>query len=91
VYTNFKYPFEVNPPFVPSENPTGCYRTEFSLDEHFSHGTTCLTLTFEGVDSAFACWLNGKYLGYSQDSRLPAEFDASMFAASGRNVLAVQV
>ena len=46
---------------------------------------------FEGVDSAFYCWLNGARLGYSQDSRLPAEFDASGVLRPGRNTLAVQV
>jgi beta-galactosidase len=91
VYTNFKYPFDVNPPFVPAENPTGCYRFLFSLNVESEWESMRLTLVFEGVDSAFACWLNGRFVGYSQDSRLPAEFDVTEHAVMGSNLLAVQV
>lgn len=91
VYTNFKYPFDVNPPYVPDDNPTGCYRLLFPLDVDDDPGSTQLTLIFEGVDSAFACWLNGRFVGYSQDSRLPAEFDITEHAIMGSNLLAVQV
>jgi beta-galactosidase len=97
-YTNFVYPFPVNPPFVPEENPTGCYRLHF---EGPASPTTKYRafLVFEGVDSAFFCWLNGKPVGYSQDSRLPAEFDVTSLlrlgggasSGSARNELALQV
>lgn len=50
-----------------------------------------VSLVFEGVDSAFYCWLNGSLLGYSQDSRLPAEFDVTGAVQPGTNLLAVQV
>ena len=88
-YLNFEYPFPVNPPYVPKENPTGCYRKRFQCDQQLDHAF----LVFEGIDSAFYCWLNGEFVGYSQDSRLPAEFDVSKFVyRDGRmNVLAVQV
>lgn len=92
-YLNFEYPFPVDPPYVPKTNPTGCYRRTFQCDiasQHLDHAF----LVFEGVDSAFYCWLNGEYVGYSQDSRLPAEFDVSkLLYRDGRstNTVAVQV
>lgn len=91
VYTNFQYPFDVNPPFVPKDNPTGCYWTHFEAGSLPGAREACLSLVFEGVDSAFACWLNGRFLGYSQDSRLPAEFDISRRCVEGDNTLCVQV
>lgn len=89
IYTNVAYPFPPNPPYVPAENPTGCYRTTFDLDGSWQ-GRTIL-IRFEAVDSAFYLWINGKKVGYSQDSRLPAEFDITKFVTPGENVLAVQV
>lgn len=91
IYTNFQYPFDVNPPFVPQDNPTGCYRRSFTIPYGTTWENTRITLVFKGVDSAFACWLNGKFIGYSQDSRLPAEFDVTDHAMIGSNLLAVQV
>jgi len=89
IYCNVKYPFAVNPPVVPSENPTGCYRTTFTLTkpqlQQRNH------IVFEGVNSAFHLWCNGAYVGYSQDSRLPAEFDLSHLLVEGENRLAVMV
>ncbi|MGN9842486.1 glycoside hydrolase family 2 TIM barrel-domain containing protein [Nonomuraea sp. H19] len=82
-YTNVNYPFPVEPPFVPDENPTGDYRLEFEAP--FERGV----LRFEGVDSCFKVWLNGEELGWSTGSRLPAEFEVSL--RPGRNVLAVRV
>jgi hypothetical protein len=90
VYTNFKYPFPVNPPYVPADNPTGCYTTTFTI-ESSSLSASHMSLVFDGVDSAFAVWLNGTFLGYSQDSRLPAEFSICSFCTAGSNLLAVQV
>lgn len=89
IYTNVKYPFDVNPPYVPKDNPTGCYRTEFTLtDEDLSHTQRII---FDGVNSAFHLWCNGVWVGYSQDSRLPAEFDLSNYLNSGQNTIAVMV
>ena len=73
IYANVKYPFDVNPPYVPKENPTGCYRTTLSLTEE--NLTETQRIIFDGVNSAFHLWCNGVWIGYSQDSRLPTEFD----------------
>jgi beta-galactosidase len=89
IYCNVKYPFAVNPPFVPSDNPTGCYRTEFEVTQaqlqHRNH------IIFDGVNSAFHLWCNGHWVGYSQDSRLPSEFDLQPFLTAGKNRIAVMV
>lgn len=75
---------------VPREdNPTGCYRTCFDVPAEWVG--QCVFLRFEGVDSAFHVWLNGELLGYSQDSRLPAEFDLKPLLRPGENSLAVVV
>lgn len=75
---------------VPREdNPTGCYRLRFAVPQAWKGQR--IFLRFEGVDSAFHVWLNGAPLGYSQDSRLPAEFDITARLQPGENVLAVAV
>ena len=90
IYTNVTYPIAVNPPFVPAENPTGCYSLTFDMDASWlESGQT--RLVFDGVNSAFHLWCNGQWVGYSQDSRLPAEFDVSAFLRAGSNRLAVMV
>ncbi|KAG9456219.1 hypothetical protein H6P81_000727 [Aristolochia fimbriata] len=93
IYTNVLYPFPVNPPKVPADNPTGCYRTHFSIPTEWT-GRRIL-LHFEGVDSAFFVWVNGFLVGYSQDSRLPAEFEITDYChpsgSSMQNIMAVQV
>lgn len=88
-YTNILYPFPVDPPRVPSENPCGCYRREF----HWPVDWRGLRahLRFEGVDSFFEVWVNGRSIGMSKGSRLPAEFDITEALQPGRNVLAVRV
>jgi len=88
-YTNVIYPFPVDPPRVPSENPTGSYRREFYISEDWLKRRTFLR--FEGVDSAFHVWVNGHEVGYSQVSRMPSEFDITEFIRPGKNVLAVRV
>ncbi len=89
-YTNVNYPFPVDPPKVPSENPAGLYRKKFYLSSDLEAEQNIIR--FEGVDSAFYLWLNGKYLGYSQGSRLAAEFDLSEYLNyGGENILAVKV
>uniref|UniRef100_A0A7N0V4Z8 beta-galactosidase n=1 Tax=Kalanchoe fedtschenkoi TaxID=63787 RepID=A0A7N0V4Z8_KALFE len=93
IYTNVVYPFPVTPPFVPEDNPTGCYRTYFHIPTDW-RGRRIL-LHFEAVDSAFYAWVNGVLVGYSQDSRLPAEFEITDYChpcgSEEKNVLAVQV
>ena len=88
-YTNVQYPFPLDPPFVPSENPTGCYIREFELPEAFE-GKKVL-LHFEGVDSFFYCYINGEFAGMSKGSRCPAEFDITSFLRPGANLIALQV
>lgn len=91
IYTNIRYPFPIDQlPAVPADdNPTGCYRRSFDVPEEWS-GRRIL-LHFEGVSSACKVWVNGHEIGYSQDSRVPAEFDITHVARPGSNVLAVQV
>ncbi|MBA8274350.1 beta-galactosidase [Escherichia fergusonii] len=90
IYTNITYPIPVNPPFVPVENPTGCYSVIFTVDDAWRQsGQT--RIIFDGVNSAFHLWCNGCWVGYSQDSRLPSEFDLSDFLQEGENRLAVMV
>ncbi|UJF17524.1 beta-galactosidase [Vibrio sp. SS-MA-C1-2] len=89
IYTNVKYPFADNAPYVPAENPTGCYRTTFELDENWADRQN--HIIFDGVNSAFHIWCNGVWVGYSQDSRLPAEFDLTPYLQQGTNTLAVMV
>ncbi|MGC0406641.1 beta-galactosidase [Streptomyces sp. SAI-126] len=88
-YTNILYPFPVDPPRVPRKNPTGEYRRVFEVPDGFP--ASAAVLRFEGVDSAFAVWLNGIRLGDGKGSRLTTEFDVSAALRPGRNVLAVRV
>ncbi len=88
-YTNVNYPFPVDPPHVPTENPTGCYKRTFYIPDEWLD--RFVTLRFEGVDSAFYVWINGSEVGYSQGSRLPSEFDVSPFLRPGLNQVAVRV
>lgn len=90
IYTNIKYPFPCDPPRVPAENPTGCYSREFALPADWLAGGQTRVI-FDGVDSAFHLFCNGRWVGYSQDSRLPAEFDLSPFLQGGSNRLAALV
>ena len=88
-YTNTLYPFPLDPPFVPEDNPTGCYRRRFQVPEDWEGRRTILR--FDGVDSAFHVWVNGKAAGFSKGSRLAAEFDVTELLAPGDNLLAVSV
>lgn len=91
IYTNIAYPFPANPPHIPHDfNPVGCHRTTFTVPEGWSGRRT--TIVFHGVYSAFHLWLNGTYIGYSEDSKLPAEFDLTeRLLSDGPNLLAVEV
>ncbi len=90
IYTNMPYPFQpVDPPRTPPENPTGCYRTTFTVPEGWDGRD--VFLLFEAVDSAFFVWLNGERIGYGQDSKLSSEFDLTPHLREGENLLAVQV
>lgn len=89
IYTNTAYPFQPNPPFVPEQNPTGCYRRSFTIPESWKGRE--VFIVFESVDSAFYVWVNGVKVGYSQDSRLAAEFRITSCLRPGENTLSVQV
>ncbi|MAS35545.1 MAG: beta-galactosidase subunit alpha [Anaerolineaceae bacterium] len=90
-YTNVQYPIPAEDlPRVPQDdNPTGSYRHEFTLPADWDGRR--IRLVFEGVDSACYVWVNGDMVGYSQDSRLPAEFDITDHVKAGTNLLAVRV
>ncbi len=107
VYTNTEYPFHrpgadayhgiqlkkdkyvLNAPHVPEDNLTGCYVMTFEVPEHF--GQRDVMIDFAGVESCFYVWLNGRLVGFSQDSKLNASFDITDFLQAGQNRLAVQV
>ncbi|CZT43377.1 related to beta-galactosidase [Rhynchosporium secalis] len=90
-YLNIRYPFPVDPPHVPyDDNETGSYIRTFTVPKSFKDHQ--LRLRFEGVDSAYHVWVNGKEVGYSQGSRNPSEFDiTSLVDVEAENTLAVQV
>ncbi|GAB7302223.1 hypothetical protein MAFF212519_00710 [Clavibacter michiganensis] len=89
-YTNVQYPFPVEPPFVPDENPTGDYRVEVDVPTDWQ-SLERVVLRFEGVESAFKVWLNGEEVGTAMGSRLSHEFDVTASLRPGSNVLAVRV
>ena len=90
IYTNVRYPFSADPPHVPhDDNPTGLYRKSFEIPNEWAGRQ--VFLVFDGVDSAFYAWVNGELVGFSKDSRLPAEFNITPYIRPGRNSLAVQV
>ena len=88
-YTNIKYPFPFDPPYVPQENPCGAYLYEFEYKK--DEKAPKAYLNFEGVDSCFYVWLNGNYIGYSQVSHSTTEFDITNSLVDGKNKLAVLV
>ncbi len=88
-YTNVQYPFPVDPPRVPTENPTGSYRRDFFIPKDWTGRRTLLR--FEGIDSAFHVWVNGKEVGYSKGSRIPAEFDVTPYVRTGGNSVSLRV
>ncbi len=88
-YTNVQYPIPMDPPFVPNENPTGCYIREFEIDDSWDNRR--ILLTFNGVDSFFYVWINGEFAGMSKGSRIPAEFDVTELTHIGMNRICVQV
>ena len=88
-YTNVQYPFPLNPPYVPNENPTGCYVRDFEIPEEWDNRR--IILTFRGVDSFFYVWINGSLAGMSKGSRIISEFDISEYVGVGTNRIAVEV
>ena len=88
-YTDLWYLFPINPPFVPSDNPTGIYRRSFHLEKQ--EAGKRYVLRFDGVSSAFDVWVNGRHLGYSKVSRLGSSFDATKYLREGDNQISVRV
>jgi beta-galactosidase/beta-glucuronidase len=89
VYTNVNYPHPLDPPHVPDENPTGCYRLEFEVPAAWTGRQ--IMLVFQGVNSALHLWVNGKPAGFSKGSHMPAEFNVTALVRPGRNLLAARV
>ena len=86
-YSNVNYPFPCDPPYVPNINPMGVYERTFELTD-----TSLISyLVFEGVSSMAEVYINGKYVGFTQGSRLMAEFDITEFVNSGINTVRVYV
>lgn len=100
IYTNFTYPFRNDPPRVTSEPPrdytvyeernaVGSYRRDFEVPAEWNGRR--VFITFDGVDSNLFLWVNGQRVGYSTNSRAPAEFDLTKYLKPGKNVLAAEV
>lgn len=88
-YTNIRYPFPFDPPYVPQDNPCGTYVYDFEYKKDESAPKSYLI--FEGVDSCFYVWVNGEYVGYSQVSHSTSEFDVTNILKEGKNRVAVLV
>lgn len=86
-YTNSQYPYPVDMPYVPDENPMGIYRRTFNVAD----GNKKHYIVFEGVSSNLELYVNGKYVGYSQGSHLQAEFDITDFVNQGENIVTAKV
>jgi len=100
LYTNVGYPFAVNPPRVMDDpprhftnydarNPVGSYRRDFEVPASWKGDR--VFLKFDGVDSFYYLWVNGKYVGFTKDSRCAAEYDVTDFVKTGKNTVALEV
>ncbi|WP_413408477.1 glycoside hydrolase family 2 TIM barrel-domain containing protein [Paenibacillus amylolyticus] len=88
-YINYNYPISCDPPFVPNDNPAGLYVRDFEISSEWD--TKERFVVFEGVNSCFYLWVNGQYVGYSQGSRIPAEFNLTEYLQPGLNRMALMV
>ena len=88
IYTNIRYPFPIDPPHVPDENPSADHRRTFELPEWSAER---VLLRFDGVESVYRVWLNGIEIGVGKGSRLVQEFDITEVARPGQNVILVRV
>lgn len=88
-YTDEGFPFPIDVPFVPTNNPTGAYQRSFTLSPAWDGEQ--VIIKFDGVETYFEVYVNGHYAGFSKGSRLTAEFDISAFARVGENLLSVRV
>lgn len=89
-YTNVNYPIPIDPPHVPDENPCGLYRRYFTVTEQMLKGKD-VYLNFEGVDSCFYLYINGKFAAYSQVSHMSSEIDITKLIKAGKNEIKVLV
>ncbi len=91
IYKSAVYPFRpINPPYAPTDyNAVGSYQRTFNIPAHWKEMN--ITLHFGAVSSAFKVWVNGKYLGYGEDSMLPSEFNITPYLQDGENTVSVQV
>ncbi|WP_405966276.1 DUF4981 domain-containing protein [Streptomyces sp. NBC_00015] len=90
IYTNVQFPFPIDPPHVPDENPTGDHRRHFDLPADWADAER-VVLRFDGVESLFRVWVNGVEIGSAAGSRLAHEFDVTSAVRPGDNVVAVRV
>ena len=88
-YLNISYPFPVDPPYVPINNPAGVYFTDFEIPDFWENRNTFIV--FEGVNSCLELYINGKRVGWSQGSRMPSEFNITPYIQNGKNRLTVKV
>lgn len=88
-YTDEGFPFPIDVPFVPTDNPTGAYQRTFTLGQQWDNKQTIIK--FDGVETYFEVYVNGHYVGFSKGSRLTAEFDISAYVQQGENLLSVRV
>jgi beta-galactosidase len=90
IYLNIRYPHPTNPPYIAHDyNPVGSYRRVFTIPEAWDGRQTFLH--FDGVQSAFYVWINGRMAGYSEGSMTPAEFNVTPYLQKGKNMIAVEV
>ncbi len=90
IYTDTRYPFPPNPPYVPTDyNPVGAYVRDFTVPNDWNGMD--IFLDFEGVESAYYVWVNGELAGYAEDSRLSSQFNITRLLKKGKNRLAVKV
>lgn len=87
-YTNVRFPFPYDPPYVPATNPCGVYRRAFNLTVE---PDSIYSITFEGVDSSLFLFINGSFVGCSQVSHMPAEFDITQYLCNGKNIICAVV
>jgi len=88
-YTNVNYPYPVDPPFVPDDNPCGVYAMEFNVGKQWTDRDTYIV--FEGVNSCLQLYINDEFVGYSQGSHLQSEFNITKYVEEGNNKLRVKV
>ncbi|MCR8642753.1 beta-galactosidase subunit alpha [Paenibacillus sp. N1-5-1-14] len=89
-YSDLWYNFPINPPYVPTDNPTGIYKRTFTIGQDWLADQQVI-LRFNGVDSAYQVWVNGQEVGFSKGARMLAEFDVTAFVQAGENNITVRV